>query len=303
MSRRDDPLDPLDPRELGERAYDPELPFLVDLEREVRREAQRVADVRSRAGREHERRGRAGGETPAPASIPRRVRGHTDAEPSRAPTTAYTARDGRSRRGSQSQRASARVARRSVTLIALLCLIAASAYGAHRVLSPGAGDGPNPAYVSQGAFVLAARSGAGEESWSLRLYRRGNELCRVLAVAQSEASRCTPAPGPRTLTMTSVSSPHTRYLFGVAGTQVAQVSVHAGKATRTVPTRTPDLAQIRAGELPAHTRYFVAALTRPAGTPDPPARVLGLNAAGHPVGAAQIDCGQSTDPRRCSLTR
>ncbi len=297
MSERDDPLDPFEPRELGERAYDHELPFLVDLEREVRREAQRVADARSRAGREHERRRRAGGEAPAPASGPRRVRGHVEADLGRTPSTASTTRGGRSRR------ASARVARRSVTLVALLCLIAASAYGAHRVLSPGAGDGPNPAYVSQGAFVLVARSGAGEESWSLRLYRRGDELCRVLAVAQSEASRCTPAPGGRTLTMTSVSSPQTRYLFGVAGAQVAQVSVHAGKATRTVPTRTPNLTQTRAGELPAHTRYFVAALTRPAGAPDPPARVLGLNAAGHPVGAAQIDCGQSTDPRRCSLTR
>lgn len=278
-------------------AYDSELAFLPELEREIHREARRAAvrDSRLTRGRPPRRRAREGGHI---SILERgRVRGEVGAG-GKGESEADAHRPPAPRRA-RSARASARVARRSLTLVALLCLIAATAYGADRVFSTGPSSSPNPTYIPQGAFVLAAQGGTGGERWSLRLYRRGEELCRVLVVGQSEGSRCTPAPGPRALSVTSVVSPRRRYLFGVAGSDVTHVRVRAGAQAQTVPARVADPAGARAGGLPQDARSFVAVITRPVGRGDPPARMLGLDAAGRPVGRALIDCVQTPDPRRC----
>lgn len=289
MSARDRDGDSSEPAEY---AYDPELPFLAQLEREVRRDALRAA--RHRTGVARERRA----QTHASAGTVRGARA-CSRELGSGRDDRGLARARGARRGDAGVAVSARIARRSLTLVALLCLIGATAYGAHRVLAGGSGASPNPAAVLRGAFVLVAQGGTGAERWSLRLYRRGEDLCRVLLIAGSEASRCTPAPGPHTLAVTSVVSPLRRYLFGVTGSAVAQVAVHAGASHQTVATRTPDAAHTRAAGLPARMRYFVAILIRPRGRPDPPALVRGLDAQGRPTGRARVDCVQAPEPRPC----
>ena len=208
------------------------------------------------------------------------------------------ARLSRTWRGPGRRSAPMRVARRSLTLVALLCLIGATAYGAHRVFSSGSGGSSSPELNGHGAFVLAAQGDSGER-WMLRLYRRGPDLCRVLVVTESESSRCAPAPAPRTLGVTDAVGPLRRYVFGVTGSAVAKVAVHAEGETQTVATRAPDPLSARAAGLPPGARWFVAILTRPIGRPDPPTFVHGLDAAGHPVGPVRVDCVQTPDPVPC----
>jgi hypothetical protein len=280
----------------GDGWYDPELPFLAQLERTIARDARRLA----RAHAQHPPH-------PAPSRPPLGT-GETAGpwEPARRGAL-RPRRD--QRRALQQRRAgirvststTARIVRRSLTLVALLCLIGASAYGAHLVLTGPAHTTPNPMTVSQGALVEVAGGVAGSERWSLRLYSRGGELCRVLFVAESEASRCTPAPRSRTLLVTSAISPLRRYIFGVSGAAIAGVRVHAGALALTVATAAPDPADTRAAGLPAHVRYFVAILSRPPGAADPPALVRGLDAAGKPIGPARIDCAPTPNPRPCPL--
>jgi hypothetical protein len=260
--------------------YDPELPFLHALEREVRRHARHVAATRRRAH-----------SAPSHAELSRRssydseheYRAHT-----RAPRTWF---------------GGARVARRSLALLALLSLIGASAFGAGRIFSAGA---PNPATVHQSAFLAVAGGTRGGERWSLRVYTRGEELCRVLVVGQDESSRCSAAPGVLALTSTSALSPTRRYLFGVTGSRVATVNVRAvradGGVNVRVPTRLlPPLPPVDpAGKRkPDGERWYVAVLARPVGEPDPPLRVQGLDRDGHPVGVAVLDCPETTELSRC----
>jgi hypothetical protein len=244
--------------------YDPELPFLHELERDLRRSAERAM----------------------------RVHGHRPTERSAArPRTVIATSGATRRRGSLP-----RVARRSLTLVALLCLIGASAYGASQALS---GSAPNPTVVRQGAFVSVTAGHAGSDRWSLRLYSRGAGLCRVLVVAETESSRCAPPPGSNGLGVTSVVSPLRRYLFGVTGSAVARVSVRAGDTSQIVTTHPLDSTRARAAGLPVTTRWFVAIVRRPVGGPEPAALVSGLDSAGKRMGLPRVDCAETTQRRRC----
>jgi hypothetical protein len=247
-----------DPHESEPGLYDAELPFLRALELDVRQSAERAARVRHKV------------------------------RPSREPI--------RVRRGLGRPLPTARVARRALTLVALLCLIGASAFGAREAFS---GAGSNPTTVSKGALVPVARGSAGSDNWVLRAYRLGGELCRVLVVAGNEASLCAPPPAPGGVAVTNLVSPLWRYVFGVTGEQVMQVAVHAGGAARTVSTIALDPAVARDAGLPARARYFVLALMRPSGRPDPPALARGVNAAHRPTGPVYAVCVQGTEPRQC----
>jgi hypothetical protein len=264
-----------------EGCYDAELPFLHALEREVRRHARHVAATRRRAH----------------SAIAREEASRHGVSDSR--------HEGRSHaRAPRAWLGGGRVARRSLALLALLSLIGASAFGAGRIFSGGA---PNPAKVHQSAFLAVAGGTLGGERWALRVYTRGEELCRVLVVGQNESSRCSAAPGSRSLTSTSALSPTRRYLFGVTGSRVTTVNVRAvradGGANVRVPARVlPPLQPVDpAGErTPRGERWYVAVLARPVGEPDPPLRVRGLDRAGHQVGVALVDCPEASESSHCA---
>jgi hypothetical protein len=240
----------------SEPPYDSELPFLEVLEREVRRNALRAARPRARS-----RAGRV--ERSMERSGPSRV---------------------------------SRITRRSLTLVALICLIGASAFGADRIFSGGA---PNPNVVHQGPLVAVASGHAGPDAWSLRLYRREADVCRVLVVAETESSRCAPAPGARSLAATSVVSPLRRYVFGLSGDGVARVSVRVGSSTQTVATHALDTARVGAAGLPDGVRWFVAVLERPAGATNPPALVRGIDAEHRTLGPARVSCVETSEAESC----
>lgn len=272
MSTGSPPLDPTDG------AYDPELPFLEALEREVRRSALRAA-------RHHEAHAR------HDAGMGMGSTGEL------APSPTITRARGVSHGGRRPLRGASRIARRSLTLVVLLCLIGASAYGAREVFS---GGGPNLKVVHQGPSALLASGHTGGDSWSLRSYDREGNLCRVLVVSgSSESSRCAPVPRPQSVSSTSMASPSRRYVFGMTGSDVTQVSVRVGDSTLVVPTHAPNPARARAAGLSSSARWFLAILNRPTGNSDPPALVRGLDARGHVLGSASVSCVESTEPQQC----
>jgi len=255
--------------------YDPELPFLKSLERDIRRSALRAA-------RRHELSSRPDLSSPSPTS-----------STSHAEAGAW---HGRQRRGPQLQGVS-RVARRSLTLVALICLIAASAFGAREIFS---GSASSPAVVRQGPFALVASGKASSDRWSLRLYRREADLCGVLVVGESESSHCTSVPGQQSLTVTSLVSPSRRYVFGVTGGAVAEVTVHADGSTLAVATHVPAATAIRIAGLPAGAHWFLASVPRQAGASESAALVRGLDGEHRPLGPTRRSCAEADEAQGCS---
>ena len=237
--------------------YDPELPFLADLEQHVRAHAERAlapAPARARAARIAPR--------PRPWSP-----------------------------------LAARIGRRTAILVGLLSLLGASAFGARAVFFDGA---QNPIVVHQRAFALVASGHDAGDRWTLNLYARGGNLCRALLVAgQLESSRCAPAPNPRGLGVSSLASARHSYVFGVAGSRVRALRVHAGPTTLTVATRSLGDARARAAGLSSATRYFLAILARPPGHEDPPAIVTPLDAVHRPLGKPRVSCLREAGPPPC----
>jgi hypothetical protein len=286
--------------------YDPELGFLFILEREVTRKAIAAREARahgagpaalpaSAAGEGSERLRRS---APAPSTrLARQTNelGRRAGAAIRPPTR--RSRPNGSRRGSL-RPLGRRVARRSLTLVALLCLIGASAFGAGRLLTA---DGPNPADPRQSAFVQVAEGRSGPDSFSLRLYLRGGELCRALLVADTESSRCSPRPASDRLGVTSVVSPTRRYVYGVTGARIARVEVRAGEQTSTVYTRPTAAAGETARVLPPGSRWFLAVLRRPTGEPDPRALVQGLGTDGRALTPAVSDCAEAPESLGCGV--
>ncbi|HXC45179.1 MAG TPA: hypothetical protein VNU24_01130 [Solirubrobacteraceae bacterium] len=179
--------------------------------------------------------------------------------------------------------------------MALLCLIAASAYGASKVFS----DKPsNLLMPNRGPLVPVAQGASDHDAWSLRLYARGGELCRVLSVAEGEVSQCAGAPASDGVEATSELSPWNRYLFGIAGAGVRDVRVRLGARSRTVPTRSLSSAQVRTGGLPAHVRFWVEVLPRTGGE-EPTAQVQATGLAGKALGAPVPSCSETGVPGRC----
>lgn len=262
--------------EMGEAEpwHDPELPFLDVLGQEVRRRAERAALIHQQ--RHH----------------------HSFSGPSRldGPRRASAATTSRSARRRDALHGPLRIARRSLTLMMLLCLIGASAYGASEVFSKAT---TSPLGGKPGAFAVVAAGGSGSEAWQLRLYARGNELCRTLEVSETEASDCATAPSPSGVEATSAESPSWRYLFGITGAKVMGVRVRVAGVSLAAPTRAPALSLVRADGLPSHMRYYVVALSRPDSSVDPRAEVEGLGPTGHPLGAPVPSCLETGESGRC----
>jgi hypothetical protein len=291
MSTGFPPTDPL------ENVYDPELPFLEALEREVRRNALRAA----RRHEVHAQLGTTRREADQHRATQHGVRRHgvdTRADATTSSSWQLASRPARRSRGHDDAafRGVSRIARRSLILVGLLFLIGASAYGAREIFSGGAS---NLAVIRQGPLAVLGSGHAGDDRWSLSLYRREGELCRVLVVSENESSRCSPAPGRATVALTSVVSPLRRYVFGVTGGDVAQVSLRVGGNTQVVPTRVPDSASARAAGLSPGTHWFIAILDRPTGNSNPPAIVRGLDAESRPLGPAHVSCIETAEPQQC----
>lgn len=243
--------------------YDPDLPFLAELEQRVRA----AAEESERAHRASRRAASAA----ASASAKPRMR--------------------------PMGRTAARITRRTAILVALLCLVGATAFGARSVLFSSA---PSPLTAGTGSFVSVASGRYGSDVWSMRLYTHAGELCRVLTVLpQEEASGCAPAPSSGVLNVSDVTSILRRYVFGVAGASVRSVSVHAGENVLMLPTHALDAGQARTLGVPPSTRYFMGVLRRPLDEPDPPAFVTGLSAARRRLGAVHVECIQEVDPPPC----
>lgn len=252
--------------------HDPDLPFLDVLGQEIRRKAERAALV-------HQQRHHLSSEARRPASAMGTER-----------ITTLTARRRDALHGP------IRIARRSLTLMLLLCLIGASAYGASEVLSKST---ESPLGGKRGAFALVATGTAASEGWRLRLYTRSNELCRVLSIAEAVASDCAATPSPAAVEATSAQGPSSRYLFGVAGARVMRVRVRLAHTTVTVATHAPSPSLIHADGLPWHVRYYVIAISRPMGGADPVAKIAGLSTSGRQLGAPVLSCLETGESGHC----
>lgn len=270
--------------------HDPELRFLDALEQEVKRRAERAAIRHEQRERlsfsglpAASSRGSDGGRS-APTSAPFAAKGR----PSRAVPQVM--------RHHKSLHGPIRVARRSLTLMALLCLIGASAYGASEVFSQSA---PSPLGAKRGAFAPVAQGTAGSEAWKLQLYMRGAELCRVLSVAEAETSDCAPPPFQRQVQATSAQSPSRSYVFGITGASVMSVSVRIGDAQRVLRTEAPDRRMRRLAGLPPHIRFYLATTPRPRRGEGLHAIVQGVGAAGAHLGKPIASCLETGEPGRC----
>jgi hypothetical protein len=261
--------------------HDPELPFLDVLGQEIRRKAERAALL-------HRQRHHLASEAPlSRGPIPERRRG------SAAGPETITTRTARRR---EALHGPMRIARRSLTLMLLLCLIGASAYGASEVFSKST---RSPLSGRSGPFALVATGSSGSEGWRLRLYAHSDELCRVLSVSETEASDCAATPSPGAVEATSAQGPSSRYLFGVAGARVMRVRVRFAHADMTVSTHALKQSLARVDDLPSHVRYWVIALPRPMGRVDPVAKISGLSRSGERLGAPFLSCLETGESGHC----
>jgi hypothetical protein len=269
---------------LPEPWHDPELPFLDVLEQDLRRKAER-AEIR------HQQRQHFSSTWQRPSHSTAAGGAHLS---DRAGTSQGSPSKPRLR--GDLPRTSIRIARRSLILLALLSLIGASAYGASKVFS---GSTPNPLAPRQGAYAAVASGRSGADTWKLGLYTRGNELCRVLAVGEVEASQCAEPPSATGIEATSAESPARRYAFGVTGAGVLQVHVRLGNQSATVATHLPGQRQRRTAGLPAGMRFYVVALPRPADDGSPEALVQGIGAHGKALARPVPSCLETGEPGHC----
>jgi hypothetical protein len=238
--------------------YDPELPFLTELENQVRGRAegsvQSERDGRSRAAR------------------PRQTRGSV----------------GPSAR---------RMLRRTAILVGLLCLIAASAFGARAVFFHG---DESPGAIHQSALVSVAEGRDGPEQWRLSVYTRGSELCSALIVlGQQASSRCALSPAPDAIDVASLAGVSRRYVYGVGGSRVQAVRLLAGHTTLTVQTHPLDGERARAAGVTNMAHYFLAVLPRPSRAGLSAVSVTGLDAARRRLGQPQVTCVEEAAGGSC----
>lgn len=235
--------------------YDPELPFLADLEKHIRARAEQAEQTRARTAQQT---------------------GHLLAMSPLA----------------------IRMTRRVPILAGLLLFLAATALGARSLFFNS--DHRNPLSNRQGASVLVAHALEGGDSWALRLYTRNGQLCRALIVsAQAESSRCASPPRTTQISVSSLQSAQHGYVFGVAGVRVSAVRVSTRQAGVTVATHAVAPAQALAAGLPKSTRFYLAILTRPSSSEDPPATVTALGPKHRLIGHAHIACLQEAGPPPC----
>lgn len=178
--------------------YDPELPFLVDLEQSVREYAVRAQTA--------------------------------GAQPERAahPPAQRRRRAGRPVPG--------RAIRRTAILAALLCLLGATAYGTRVALFTKAPSPSTPSQTRQ--LTVADGQAGGDRWTLRVYARGGQLCGELDVLAQQVSSRCAPPPAASALELGTVVSATHVYVFGIAGAGVDAIAVRVGATTDEVPTRT-----------------------------------------------------------------
>jgi hypothetical protein len=175
-----------------------------------------------------------------------------------------------------------RVARRSVVMVVLLCLVGGVALAARF----GAG-GDQPAHTSP--TVLGKSASAG---WQLSAYRDRGRLCVLFMAGDEPTSSCGPELGRDELWASSAAANSGRFVFGLTGPRVGAVAVRVG-ATRagasTSAVADPEAAE--AAGVNASTRWFVV----PVQSTDldarlAPAHALPLDDSREWLGPAYVDC-------------
>jgi len=274
--------------------YDSELPFLAELEGLLRARA-----VMAQAAT-------AGG--PAPVRTRRQLSGGRarvgfgDAHELRIhrPQQQIDPPPRRSRRGAAwaARGSAARVARRTLTLALLGCLIGASALATKSLVTSSTPSDPG---LRTSAATTLGTGGAGADAWTLSAYRRGVELCHDFLVARTLASSCDLPPSADGVVTDGAITPTRRFVVGFAGERVGSIEIQTGKRHLRVPTRQlPDAAAGRAASIPTDVRWFVAPLPRPSYRPGP-AHVTPLDMRGRALGAPQLECGIAPASTACQV--
>jgi hypothetical protein len=179
-----------------------------------------------------------------------------------------------------------RVTRRSVVIVALLCLVAGVAFAAG--LSIRGGHTPR----STSPQLLGS---AGEAQFFG--YRDQNHLCLRLRAMRHGVSDCSGFPAAAMLTASSLRVGGNRFVVGYANAAVKHVSVRVGDRRTVVAARLPvERAAAEDAGIPAGLRWFVADLG-PGGAA--PARLIGTDAAGRQIGPALLDCSLAVVGRAC----
>ncbi|HEX3359918.1 MAG TPA: hypothetical protein VHS74_02900 [Solirubrobacterales bacterium] len=192
-------------------------------------------------------------------------------------------------RGAQARR----VGRRAAIVLLLVCMIGGVAFAA--LNGGGSGDHSHTAPTSLGR--------AGNGAWSFSAYRDEGRLCTVFVPRGGELSGdCGVAPIRGQVRAGSAIAGGRRYVFGVAGPGVEQVSVSlreghaAGADRRTDGAAVHDPVDRNAASdagFPAQDGWFVLDLGPAhdaAGHPGIPAVVVPLDRKGRRAGPAYVDC-------------
>ncbi|HVY77494.1 MAG TPA: hypothetical protein VG898_03210 [Solirubrobacterales bacterium] len=220
-------------------------------------------------------------EDPTPRArpaAPRARRGDHAEQPPRFASSSR--RSGRSRR----------IARRTATVLALLCLVGGVAVAARF----GQNDAP-PAHTDPARLAHSASQG-----WQIFAYRDKDRECVLLVADGDPASACGPSLANDGLLVSSVVGERGRLAFGLTGPAVVSVLVHSGShriETRTSPGGTNAAA---AAGVPDGTRWFVASLGD--GERFRPVRVSGLDRAGERTGRSVLDCSLGPIGPACART-
>ncbi len=174
--------------------------------------------------------------------------------------------------------AARRVTRRSIVIVALLCLIAGVALA--QLDSRGGGPPRHTAPTALGA----------NGDWTISGYRDEARLCLVFSAEKAGiTSDCGSTPPADGLRATSLVAAGRRFVAGIAGARVRRVSVRVGGRRVQVATRSPAHPHAaRAAGVPPGLRWFVADLGVGAGSA--PAHLAGLARANRPTGPGLLDC-------------
>jgi hypothetical protein len=191
-------------------------------------------------------------------------------------------------RGAQARR----VGRRAAIVLVLLCLVGGVAFAAFRGGGSGGQGHTSPALLGEDA------GGA----WTLSAYRDRGRLCTVFLPEGGELSgNCGAVPGGGRVRAGSAVAGGHRYVFGVAGPEVARAAVSlaeegltpASRRTGGAPVRRPvDRDAAKDAGLPAGDGWFVLDLG-PVGRgrgAAAPAVVVPLTGHGRRAGPPYVDC-------------
>ena len=180
-----------------------------------------------------------------------------------------------------------RVTRRSAVIVLLLCLVAGVALaqlGTH-------GDGP-PHNTDPQELGASA-------SWKISGYRDEGRLCVLFGTGPGEtANDCGSVPQPGQVRATSAQTESRRFVVGLTGSGVREVTVWVGRQRASAVTRTPIQAEeARMAGVPRGVRWFVVGAGL--GTSAAPAHIIARDRSGERLGRPLLDCSLDLAGRAC----